>query len=678
MDSIDHVQLYWKLAESVYLSDSARMIQQQIAEELVQLYALIIQYQARVVCHLSSTQGTRAWANITGTNGWSGKVATIKRDSEWCTELILIAQREQDRENCKRRLEGMQEQSKMLLRATALLEDGNVQRQRHYDAALERDILRNLVSDYKTGKNLFNPQRTDGTCKWFFEDLEFRLWCDSTTSALFWVSGGPGCGKSVLSRSFIDEGRFTIDRRTTTTCYFFFKDGQTRRTHAADALAAILHQLFAHDSTGDLIKNASRSYQNWGDYLREQLDELWDILIQCAKPPSSSKIVCVLDAIDECEINSRKALMSLLKDFYSAEESRSNSRLKFFVTFRPYDNILDPFSAFIGPVSSISLDSDKKRDLVSEDIDLFIDKRLATFAIALQPEDKAKIAKHLKNSHNRTYLWIHLMFNIIGENRSVYSKSSSIERLLSSLPTELNGAYEAILSRSQDDKLTETLLRIASAASRPLTVDEMNVAVTLETEGQRLDSQATTMKRLWPDFKTTAQNVCGLFLTVYDSKVFLIHQTARGFLADKMPDDKMPGRKWQGCLDIETSHRSLADACAAYLAFPDVDYPQPLDPQPFDPEPFDPEPFGPEPFDPEPFVPQLPRDPTPPDMRLRLDLELLVPQPLDPRQWRHYPFYAYAAENLSLHVRLQQPEGRQQISKQALQSLLAYLRTWVA
>ncbi|SLM34046.1 Ankyrin repeat-containing domain, partial [Lasallia pustulata] len=139
----------------------------------------------------------------------------------------------------------------------------------------EAELLETLASDYKSDKESISV-RVPCTCEWFFEDDRFLEWRDSTYSRLLWVSAGPGCGKSVLSRALIDERRVCKNPRDSTVCYFFFKDGQEQRTHGTDALSAMLHQLF--ENTG-LITYALPSYRNYGKKLRDAFSELWGILV---------------------------------------------------------------------------------------------------------------------------------------------------------------------------------------------------------------------------------------------------------------------------------------------------------------------------------------------------------------------------------------------------------------
>ena len=89
----------------------------------------------------------------------------------------------------------------------------------------EAELLETLTSDYKSDKDSISA-RLPGTCEWFFKNHRFLEWRDSKHSRLLWVSAGPGYGKSVLSRSLIDERKVYTSAITSTVCYFFFKDGQ--------------------------------------------------------------------------------------------------------------------------------------------------------------------------------------------------------------------------------------------------------------------------------------------------------------------------------------------------------------------------------------------------------------------------------------------------------------------
>lgn len=71
----------------------------------------------------------------------------------------------------------------------------------------------------------------------------FLAWRQETTANLLWVTAGPGCGKSVLSKTLVDEGLLYSekpDTKTAAICYFFFKD-DVERGSGVNALRSILH-----------------------------------------------------------------------------------------------------------------------------------------------------------------------------------------------------------------------------------------------------------------------------------------------------------------------------------------------------------------------------------------------------------------------------------------------------
>lgn len=75
-------------------------------------------------------------------------------------------------------------------------------------------------------------------------DLEFQKWSRNGTSGILLLSAGPGCGKSVLARSLIDNELKKDAPSDRSICHFFFKDDNAEQKSAKNALCAILHQLF--------------------------------------------------------------------------------------------------------------------------------------------------------------------------------------------------------------------------------------------------------------------------------------------------------------------------------------------------------------------------------------------------------------------------------------------------
>ncbi|KAM0637065.1 hypothetical protein ACHAQF_009107 [Verticillium nonalfalfae] len=224
------------------------------------------------------------------------------------------------------------------------------------------------TSKYEDFKNI-NPDRALGTCKWVLEHPKYVQWQHNACDDLLWISADPGCGKSVLARSLIDnELRSTSDH---TVCHFFFKDNEEQDS-LATALCAILHQLFS--SQPQLLRHAASAFEKNGAKLQNEVDELWRILLMAATDESANAVTCVLDALDECYEDGRLKLIRLVTDFHISRSPLSGrtSQLRFLITSRVYYNIKFGFSYIPRDLPSIRLASEENNANISEEINLVI------------------------------------------------------------------------------------------------------------------------------------------------------------------------------------------------------------------------------------------------------------------------------------------------------------------
>ena len=428
-------------------------------------------------------------------------------------------------------------------------------------------LLETLASDYKSDKE-FVSKRVPGTCEWFLQDDRFLNWRDSDTSRLLWVSAGPGCGKSVLARTLIDERQVCADTTNSTICYFFFKDGQEQRTRGSHALSALLHQLFENTA---LITYALPTFSRYGKKLRDAFTELWEVLLMSAADPRAGEIICVLDALDECEENARNQLIGKLVYFFSREVYQHASlKLKFLVTSRPYDDLELKFEQLSTFSTYMRFDGDEKSWMIGQEINLVIDAKIPHIAGGFDHEERKRISERLKDMKNRTYLWLYLTIDIIERSPSNFRRKSDIESLLSSLPAEISDAYNMILERSTDNDKARILFELIVIAQRPLDLLEANMALTIATQERSCKSQRDL--ELWPlkTFGATVRSWCGLFVSVHDGKLSLIHQTAREFLTETSKSACNSSNKWEGCLDMAAAHGTMSQICLNYLHFQEV------------------------------------------------------------------------------------------------------------
>jgi ankyrin repeat protein len=411
------------------------------------------------------------------------------------------------------------------------------------------------TSEYEQFKDR-NPGRLEGTCKWFLQHNCFQDWQQSR-SGLLWVSADPGCGKSVLAKSLIDQE--IKSTRSRTTCYFFFKDDNDKQKSLTTALSSLLHQLLSQKQS--LIQHAMQDYKTEGNYLPHSIYKLWGILTKAASDSEAGEIICVLDALDECAEAERYQIIDTLSTFY--KQTQRCSQLKFLITSRPYFDIERKFANLIGRFPTIRLRGERETEAISREIDIVIRSRVSELGQELELDDSEQsiLRDQLLAMEHRTYLWLKLIVDVIREE--IDPSKKRLERIVNTLPATVDQAYEAILSKSKDQRRVQKLLHIIVAAIRPLTVQEMNIALAIEDHHSSYEDLDLNVKNEARS-AATIRNLCGLFVNIIDQRVYLIHHTAKEFLIAK--DGALLG-SWKQSLSPGESELLMTRICITYLMF---------------------------------------------------------------------------------------------------------------
>ncbi|KAJ3485081.1 hypothetical protein NLG97_g6894 [Lecanicillium saksenae] len=566
--TMGELQQYWRNYEDICLLSTSSEQYKQLAKPLSNIYSYILEYQVRAIRHASSKQLSRAWQVVAGEYNWKEKEGSIINMSDRVLDNIAPLQQQQIVQSLGAQNLALQ---KLCNIEEQILHKMDEQKQQDEVSEFLKD-LRKAAGDYVGGKNI-NHDPVKGTCEWFFADESFVRWRDNAGSGVFWLTAGPGCGKSVLAKALIkadhltqplttvDFNAATYATKSAIVCYFFFKEGDEKRTTSEAALCAVLHQLLSRDMSPSLLSQAPDTYRKNGDALMDSFHDLWDMLVGCAEEMEGRDLICVIDALDECATAARNRLIRTLDEFYKDSDSSARGNLKFFITSRPYDNIERSFRPLITRTKYFHFDADERHEEISHDINLVIDAHLVHFSSEFDEADCQKIAKSLKEKGTKTYLWLALTLDIIKDNPSLYSRRTDVETLIRDIPDQVSDAYERILSRSSNMTWTSALLGILLAATRPLTLDETNHALAYALADPDDEDEPEPWKG---DFKATVKNICGLIVNVYDGALFFIHLTAREFLLSEPKTRR--GCNWQGRFaDASVPHTYMSKSCIHYL-----------------------------------------------------------------------------------------------------------------
>lgn len=345
----------------------------------------------RAICQLSEKQLKRAWQKVVGgANDWASKEKNILDLHQRCSALIDPLRARELRESWmtqSRQLEHMGKVEEQILE-TIMDQDQKSKEEKLLDA------LRSTAGNYRGGRD-YNPDAVEGTCRWFFTDDDFSRWRDDFNLGVFWLTAGPGCGKSVLARTLVTDHHLEstvavtnvassaggtivtpITSSKTVICYYFFKDDSVAWTQITTALSALLHQLFVQ--APELLDQGVSALRQNVTTFTESFYNLWQLLV-CRAENATGDVICLLDALDECNRDDRQRLIHQLDRLY-ADRRLAAQHLKFFITSRPYDDIEESYRPLQGRTQYFRFDADDHHADISHDIGLVIDAHLDSFA----------------------------------------------------------------------------------------------------------------------------------------------------------------------------------------------------------------------------------------------------------------------------------------------------------
>jgi hypothetical protein len=209
-------------------------------------------------------------------------------------------------------------------------------------------------------------QRQNETGLWFIESNQYLEWKNGVCSSL-WLHGIPGCGKTILSSTILqnvlehcksDPGKVVA--------YFFFDFNDTRKQSSELMVRSLVCQLSQQcvkipKSLDTLISSCGNGQQ------QPPLHALLEVLQQMISEVPNTYIV--LDALDECPPGGRTELINIL-EIISAWKLQN---LHILMTSRRERDIESSLETFIREQDFVSLQS----KLVDRDIHKYVRHRLS-------------------------------------------------------------------------------------------------------------------------------------------------------------------------------------------------------------------------------------------------------------------------------------------------------------
>lgn len=415
-----------------------------------------------------------------------------------------------------------------------------------------------MAGDYESQRISIDAP-VPGTCEWFLAHHKFTAWTQAKSSSILWLTANPGCGKSVLSNFLVES--LQKSHPEAIMCYFFFKNGDQTRTESHQAICALLHQLLMRLPEG--VKSVLEAFSAKDHNLTSRnVEGLWKIFTAIVKEAKSPPVFFVIDALDECSEESRNRLIDLLSSKFSQPESddRLPGPVRVLATSRPWPTIERRFKQS----STIRLRGEDETR-ISKDIEAMVNYKLQEFSEieSLSPETKDLIGQRLLSGADQTFLWVSLVFDQLAQLQSRTLKS--VRKALENIPTQLDQLYETTFSQFQDKNASSRLLRLIVAAKEPLHLDEINILLNIDRDTESLN---LLRQDLEPNMEYATKQLGGFFIRIINSRVHLVHQTAREFLLQGKTE--LHSNITTPHIDLDYGESEIAEACIRFLTLPDI------------------------------------------------------------------------------------------------------------
>jgi WD40 repeat protein len=386
----------------------------------------------------------------------------------------------------------------------------------------------------ETDLNVLRNRVLEGTCLWITTKEDFVTWVAASESKnpnLFWLVGLPATGKTSLAKSVVDH----LQLLGHDCFYHFFSSGHQLKRTAAYCLRSLAFQIAQvneefREQLCNLVEESGIQFnsQTFG-VIWEKVFEGILFRLKIRKP-----IFLILDGIDEADSQS-PFVTQLLK-------IQSEIPVKLFLTSRPIKIPSVPVRSSCSLTTCFLHEED-----THEDISAYV-QNVVRNALPDDPEFQEDISSQVLAKASGSFLWVKLALDTLQDN---WHTKEDIQKALTEVPKGMEPLYQRMLDtiKAQSPRLQVMAKRILTWAIccwRPLSVTELQVALQPEFQG-------------FVRLEHTIIQICGHFISVDNSKISLVHATARSFLLHGT-DNEAP------FINPREGHEHLAIVSLKYLS----------------------------------------------------------------------------------------------------------------
>ncbi|KAF5713143.1 ankyrin repeat-containing protein [Fusarium globosum] len=340
----------------------------------------------------------------------------------------------------------------------------------------ERCKILQWVSDipHESDHYVARKERVDGTGDWLISHEVYTTWRESKQSALLWLNGIPGAGKTKLSSRVID------DLLTTLPCepgdnigfaYFYCDRNRADHNEPVAIMRSLVRQLCVprdHPSIESCVEDQYLKRKVKG-FSSDRLvaEDCKQLLLQLVA--GYHCVYIVVDGLDECDRGTRHILMDLLDEMVEKFEQS----VKIYIASRTDQDLRNRYHN--GTYLEVTANDNQA------DIEKYILKKMEQSNFCqkrLYPKLRRKILRTFQEKSQGMFQWATLH---IGELLQL-ERNADIANYLDGLPKGLEAAYDKIYDQISNQigskrDIAFAAFKVVMASRRPLHPFELAIAV---------------------------------------------------------------------------------------------------------------------------------------------------------------------------------------------------------
>ena len=390
----------------------------------------------------------------------------------------------------------------------------------------------------------------EGTCEWLLQQESVKEWIEDSGPSSLLLTGNAKCGKSVLAKHLLDQLPALIPGAVVCSYFFpvdtglFYDNESEQRPDPRDALAGVLHQVLTSNPSLAISLRDELVDSNCFD---RNAHELWNMLCKVAHQAQSegTRIVCVLDGLDQCPDAPRNAFIKDIATTFSTSPS-SLRGFKLFISSRSSPGLASAFD------KALRLKLEDHPDLISEDIKTLIVREME---ILEQKDILNRVRRpilhiQLRDKADSSYLLIVPILKAVEQDKAC---ETPINKIVHDIIRDMDAPCDRALATLAANPRFYPLIRFLLGAQQSLSPGQLFVALSMgKHAGNNEESRY--------DIEDAIKRIGGPFVRISNAKVKLVHSFAESYFLRR------------DSLQLVDCHLALAERCVQHLMLDEPSY----------------------------------------------------------------------------------------------------------